>query len=104
MMDLKTIYVVYENQDDYIPSSGTKWFFEDASVAREVAKGRGYYGSDATVEKIVVVLHEGSYFTVNRHNGFPASRLNLNPNRLEEVREDVLERLTEEEKIALGLE
>ncbi len=60
-MEIVTIYAVNQGDDD-MHAGKPKWFFRSLTDAKECARGRGWYGSDAPVGNHKALIVDGAAY------------------------------------------
>lgn len=98
--ELVTLYTVYQGDDD-TRIGYVAWYFANEHEAKNTAKGRGWYGSTAPIGtcKAIKLDNEDKYLVLDTENKVVLG----GPEATEEKIKAALAKLTETEKILLGL-
>lgn len=97
--ELVTLYTVYQGEDD-MRIGHVAWYFANKYEADDTAKGRGWYGGTAPTGTCrAIKLDNGKYLILETETQVELG----GPELMEEKRKNALAKLTESEKVLLGL-
>lgn len=96
---VQTLYAVNQGASEY-KQGKPKWYFTTKQEAERCAKGRGWYGSTASISTLEAIILGDFAFIVDAYN--PVI-INRGPEDEEQIKKTALAKLTEEEKRLLGI-
>ena len=105
MYKQRTVWAVYETEDEYARRGKFRGYYETEKKAEAYAKGKGWYGSDGAVAPVFLLWVDGmeTEFVLASPEPIKIS-MEVDPViRKEEFKASGLAKLLPEEKIALGL-
>jgi hypothetical protein len=95
-ISLWSVAVCVGDADDIV-----KEYYSSSELAILAAKGRGYYNSDAVIETVSALRVEGQVFIPPSRDPVDVDLKEMKEKRL--LRENALQKLTQNERKALGL-
>lgn len=99
MFKIITVWGVHQGDTD-TNRGYPKWFFDNPINAEACAKGRGWYGGKAPIEKYTAIQFEDNAYILLKKNPV---KLNYGPEDELAKKEKALKKLTPEERKLLGL-
>jgi len=99
-MDIVDIYAGYTTTDERGSLGDVVCYSLDKRIAKNLVKGKGFYGGDGRVEKIHSIKMDGFYFLLKQKEPITETQLNKS---IEDATKKALDKLTEEDKKVLGL-
>jgi hypothetical protein len=99
----RTVYEVWTTINEFGQSGELIGYFTDEKVAREEAQGKGWYGGEGLVIKIIAlnIINTSFWFALKNDEPIKLDE-KLEPSHV--IREKALAKLSTKEKIALGLQ
>lgn len=98
----RNVWAVYSGGSEK-HSGKPEWFYDDEWKAKEAAKGKGWYGGTAHVEKFRAVEIDDKTYVLAGLNCAQPVLMNYGPKEIEETKERAMAKLTDKELRALGL-